>query len=79
MYSCQNYRITATEYRITATEYRITATEYRITAIEYRITAYAVCMYLEIVRNTCWAYLGLTMSSSFLQVRIGILRKASLA
>ena len=50
MYSCQNYRITATEYRITATEYRITAIE-----PEYRITAYAVCMYLEIVGHT---YIG---------------------
>ena len=76
MYSCQNYRITATEYRITATEYRITAIEYRITAIEYRITAYAVSMYLEIVRNTYWAY---SSAQSFLQIRIGILGKASLA
>ena len=65
MHSCQNqYCNTELLLQNTellhATEYRITATEYRITAIESRITAYAVCIHLEIVRNSEKYLLGLT-------------------
>lgn len=57
---CVAVRISIAIQNYTATEYRITATEYRITAIESRITAYAVCIHLEIVRNSEKYLLGLT-------------------